>query len=458
MQGVCTGTKRPYFEKVKLPVTAFVDDKKIVCGYNVLYLLTWITSIVYFVFYTKGWTQRIPVGWSTSMFTGVSTPLYPPGTPIYCDNPDFDFFQYGIWNYSDIGCIDKNEQMNFRKHIAPGSFWVGTLDAHHDYITNATTGTLEHFGSQKLEYIKNVEHVLTGVRIVAEAPGVNYNSQLPDEKTKLFIKMPDGVLTEKIEYAYKILGLPYDPLVNTSLLDLTSLQICKEVVPCYGSEKQLYLELRIEEWLALFGTELDHYNKTLTDKPGISTGKPRQRTTGLGLNVGVEFTNLPPIDSAFALPGDISVILHLQLDTNWQRITHPPAPAPKNSNAEIRMTDSYGLRFVWTNYATQHTVLVFSFRNLITSMFDVVVFFSMSRIFAVYLILHFIPKKSKNWRKASKRHIEELVVEHEESAEVLRRKTIGDSVEMTIKNPMKNDFKLPNDRRRRRGTKKSVTK
>ena len=91
-------------------------------------------------------------------------------------------------------------------------------------------------------------------------------------------------------------------------------------------------------------------------------------------------------------------------------------------------------------------------------MFDVVVFFSMSRIFAVYLILHFIPKKSKNWRKASKRHIEELVVEHEESAEVLRRKTIGDSVEMTIKNPMKNDFKLPNDRRRRRGTKKSVTK
>ena len=93
---------------------------------------------------------------------------------------------------------------------------------------------------------------------------------------------------------------------------------------------------------------------------------------------------------------------------------------------------------------------------------------------AVYLILHFIPKRSKTWRKASKRHIEELVVEHEESVEILRRKSMSDSVEMSVKNPMqarktmgdsvemsiemptKKDFELPNDRRRSKNA--TVTK
>ena len=74
MNVLCPG-KRPYYKRVALPVTTYVDAKKIVLGYNFLYLCTWIISIIYFVFYTKGWSVPTNISSSTTMW--LESPKYP---------------------------------------------------------------------------------------------------------------------------------------------------------------------------------------------------------------------------------------------------------------------------------------------------------------------------------------------------------------------------------------------
>ena len=48
---------------------------------------------------------------------------------------------------------------------------------------------------------------------------------------------------------------------------------------------------------------------------------------------------------------------------------------------------------------------------MVTSIFDVVIFFSLMRLLVVAFLFNFNGKKSKKWRKAAKKHIKYFVAE-----------------------------------------------
>ena len=124
MQSLCPG-KRFYYKRVPLPVTTYVDEKKIVVGYNCLFVLTWILSLVYFVFYTKGWSDTAYAKTTSTMWMDES--VYSNAPLKYCDNRDYDYFEFGTWNYSNIKCRTYSEQTVFTKGISPGNYWASTM-------------------------------------------------------------------------------------------------------------------------------------------------------------------------------------------------------------------------------------------------------------------------------------------------------------------------------------------
>ena len=96
LSGVIPTRGKPYFERVAIPVTSYVTDKKAIVFYNIIYYLTWVVSIVYFVFFTKGWTEPVKLSLSTTMWADPSESLFGAGTS-YCNNPDFNYYHFDDW-------------------------------------------------------------------------------------------------------------------------------------------------------------------------------------------------------------------------------------------------------------------------------------------------------------------------------------------------------------------------
>ena len=65
------------------------------------------------------------------------------------------------------------------------------------------------------------------------------------------------------------------------------------------------------------------------------------------------------------------------------------------------------------NIRTSNNLLSFSATAMVTSIFDVVIFFSLMRLLVVSFLFNFNGKKSKKWRKAAKKHIKYFVAELE---------------------------------------------
>ena len=105
-------------------------------------------------------------------------------------------------------------------------------------------------------------------------------------------------------------------------------------------------------------TSLDEYNKTIFDYPGISYGKPYVRTTGVGMYIDAEFSNVPVRDNTFSLSTDvISMILHINCAMNWNRAVLP-ARSTQDPNV-LRKVDAYGLRFVVRTIRNSNNLLIF---------------------------------------------------------------------------------------------------
>lgn len=408
MQNLCPG-KRLYFRRVALPVTTYVDDKKIVVGYNCLFVFTWILSLIYFIFYTRGWSDVVYAISTSTMWMDSST--YTTAPLKYCDNRDYDFFEYGIWNYSNIKCRRYSEQTVFTKGISPGNFWVSTLFVEQLYTVDGDTPVKD---SKKLYYAEHVEDMMLGLQIAAEVPRLNYVSQVPTTSTPTYVQLPRSLTKKQVKEAYKALGLKYNPAVNDSLLDISSI----------SKPNQLIMQFTVSQWLKLCGTSLDEYNNTIFSHPGISTGNAYFRTTGLAVYIDVELINVPARGSTFALSTEhISMILHIKLALNWNRVVLPPRSTQDPS--VLKKVDVFGVRFVVRTKRNTKNLLIFSPTAMVTSIFDVVIFFSLMRILVVAFLFNFNGKKSKTWRKAAKKHIKYFVAEFEhEKTEEKRRSTM----------------------------------
>ena len=420
MQSLCPG-KRFYYKRVPLPVTTYVDEKKIVVGYNCLFVLTWILSLVYFIFYTKGWSNTAHARITSTMWMDES--VYSKKPLKYCDNRDYDYFEYGTWNYSNIKCRTYSEQTVFTKGISPGNYWASTMFV--ERLHNIDGDTIVE-GSRKIYYAKHVEDMKMGLQIGAEIPQLDYVSQVPTTSTPIYVKLPRSLKRKQIKEAYEALGLNYNPAVNNSLIDISSI----------SNPKQLVMKFTVSQWLKLCGLRLDEYNKTIFDYPGISYGKPYVRTTGVGVYIDAEFSNVPVRDNTFSLSTDvISMILQINCALNWNRAVLPAQSTPDPN--VLKKVDAYGVRIVVRTKRNMNNLLIFSWTSMVTSIFDVVIFFSLMRLLVVAFLFNFNGKKSKKWRKAAKKHIKYFVTELQEDK--MKEKRQRNSVEKrpsVITNPL----------------------
>ena len=431
MNVLCPG-KRPYYKRVALPVTTYVDSKKVVIGYNLLFLLTWILSIIYFVFYTKGWSEPIPITASSSMWLDPSSHLFPNNKYElpYCDNADYNYYHYGRWDYRNISCKTMTEENIFSKGISPGSYWISTLfvDEDYNYIDDTKVNN-----SIKMYYPKYPEYMLLGLRLTARAKAIKYVSIL--SYTPIYIEMAEELSDKRIKNVYKMLGLEYipkGPNKNTSLIEVTNFKNCKGDL-CWGdaNPNELRIQFKVSEWLAMAGVNLDSYNNSLFHKKGTSVGNAYTRTTGVGIYMNYEFRNIPVRNSALSfVTYQLSCVIRIRTDMSWQRITM--GKGPTNDPDKYRRTDVYGIRFVLKllDQASSNSLLAFSLQSLVTSIFDVVIFFSMMRMFTTIVLFNLYGKKSKKWRKAAKRHIKHHVKQHEK--EKIAEKIPVDNAETVI--------------------------
>ena len=414
MNVLCPG-KRPYYKRIALPVTTYIDAKKLVVGYNLLYLCTWIVSIIYFVFYTKGWSEPTEVTSSTTMWLDASGKYLLKRKFRYCDNKEYDYFLYGKWSYSNISCKNISADTLFSKGVAPGSYWISTLYVDEDYYRSSGESVPN---SRRMYFPTNIENMILGLLLFGRVPEIGYVSQL--SYTRIYFKLPRTLSRKKIKNAYDVLGLKYDPAANNSLMELTNYKRCNGNL-CWGDAdpKTLRITFKVSQWLHLAGVDLDTYNNTLYDRVGISYGNAHTRLTGIGINMNIEFRNVP-VNTVFSLPSEeLAVVISLEVDYNWQRITLGKSSSLQNT--KYVQSDSYGMRFVtrMVRGGDAKGLVGFSFRALVTSIFDVVIFFSMMRMFTTIVIFNLIGSKSKQWRKAAKKHIRYYVKSFEhEKAEV----------------------------------------
>ncbi len=410
MNVLCPG-KRPYYKRVALPVTTYVDAKKIVLGYNLLYLSTWIVSIIYFVFYTKGWSVPTEVVSSTTMWLDSTSEYRFKRKLRYCNNKEYDYFLYGKWSYSNITCKNVSADSLFLKGVAPGSYWVSTLYVDEDYDRSSGKSVPN---SRRMYFPTNIENMILGLLVFSRVPELGYVSQL--SYTRIYFKLPSTLSGKRIKKAYDAMGLKYDPAVNTSLMEVTNYKRCKED-SCWGDAdpKTLSITFEVSQWLHIAGVDLDTYNNSLYDRVGISYGNAHTRITGIGINMNIEFRNVP-VNTALSLPSEeLAVVISLEVDYNWQRITLGKSGSSQK-NVYVQ-SDAYGIRFVtrMVSGGDAKGLVLFSFRALVTSIFDVVIFFSIMRMFTTIVIFNLIGSKSKKWRKAAKKHIKYYVnsFEHE---------------------------------------------
>ena len=186
----------------RYPSLHMLTKKKIVVGYNCLFVLTWILSLVYFIFYTKGWSNTAHARITSTMWMDES--VYSKKPLKYCDNRDYDYFEYGTWNYSNIKCRTYSEQTVFTKGISPGNYWASTMFV--ERLHNIDGDTIVE-GSRKIYYAKHVEDMKMGLQIGAEIPQLDYVSQVPTTSTPIYVKLPRSLKRKQIKEAYEALGL-----------------------------------------------------------------------------------------------------------------------------------------------------------------------------------------------------------------------------------------------------------
>eukprot|EP00943_MAST-04B_sp_MAST-4B-sp1_P001817 g1817.t1 len=344
----------------------------------------------------------------------LESPKYPRKDKLkYCNNKDYDYFLSGIWSYKNISCKNVSANNLFSKGISSGSYWISTLYVDEDYYLSTDEQVPN---SQRMYFPTNIENMILGMLIFGRVKELGYVSQL--SYTRIYFKLPDTLSRKRIKRAYDSLGLKYDPAVNTSLMELTNYRRCSGNL-CLGQADPVKLRLtfQVRQWLLMAGVDLDTYNNSLYDKPGISYGNAHTRVTGIGINMNIEFRNVP-INTVLSMPSEeLCVVISFDVDYNWQRITMGKHPSLQK-DLYVR-TDAYGIRFVtrMIDGLDAKGLLVFSFTALVTSFFDVVIFFSLMRMFTTIVIFNLIGSKSKQWRKAAKKHIKYYVnsFEHEKA-------------------------------------------
>ena len=141
-------------------------------------------------------------------------------------------------------------------------------------------------------------------------------------------------------------------------------------------------------------------------------------------------------EHTFSLSTDvISMILQINCALNWNRAVLPAQSTPDPN--VLKKVDAYGVRIVVRTKRNMNNLLIFSWTSMVTSIFDVVIFFSLMRLLVVAFLFNFNGKKSKKWRKAAKKHIKYFVTELQEDK--MKEKRQRNSVEKrpsVITNPL----------------------
>ena len=371
------------FSWVVVPVRSRIMDKNIVYFYNAAFFFTTIVAVVIFILGLKGWADFAPVIAGANMWMD---PTYEQqnlnDTPVYCNNPDFDYVYSDSWNYENNRCVEMSVNEIFRKGGGhPGAFWTTT------YITMATlqhnkcnfttqecTGQSRIIGKNQNFFVKHLEDFQIAAQISAEVPDLNYDGRTSD--ARLMFQQPSGKIVE-IKNAKKLLTM-----------------------------------MKISEWLKHF--EIDTLDGTGIDavySVAESKGHCRYRIAGLSLIFEIEVRNsLSPWDH----PGEIFVLVKLSVDKNWARITYKPVPTATLGIA--RAVDHYGIRWVWRTIPPK--VHVFSWEKVFLSSLNIVIFFTVMNNCVHFAVLHMCGKDSKRWRKT----VEPVMKFYEEVEEVIHHR------------------------------------
>eukprot|EP00943_MAST-04B_sp_MAST-4B-sp1_P008308 g8308.t1 len=317
--------------------------------------------------------------------------------PIYCDNPNYDYFYGPSFKYFGLNnsCIDGSVKNSFTKGIILGTYWTTTYENSitlRQKICNVSAqvckGPSEAVSAQNA-FVKHIEEYPLVAQLDATVPSLGLDGRSSDVEMPIVFQLPNGT---KIE------------------------------IP--QSEGKLLIKQKIGKWLTYFGIDnLDAVGDPLRYDVEGSKGKRPYRLSGLSLIFSVQIRNTK---DEWDYPGDVYVLVTLSVVEDWARITFKPKPTA--TLGESLAVDHYGIRWIWKPLPTK--VYVFSWEKGFLSLLNVVIFFTiMDHI--VYIVVLYCCKDSKHWRNAVSpemhyfEEMEEVVKLHETNVndlEVLKKK------------------------------------
>ena len=387
------------FSQVVIPVRSRILDRNIVYFYNIAFFITLIIAIVIFLLGLKGLFDFTPVVAGANMWmNGLDeSTINASAIPIYCDNPDYNYFYGPSFKYFGLNnsCIDGSVKESFTKGIILGTYWTTTYEntitlkkKQCNVSTQICNGISESVSAQNF-FIKHIEEYPLVAQIDATVPSLGLDGRSKDVEMPIVFQMPNG----------------------------TKIQIPQ-------SNGKLLIKLKIGKWLTYFGIEnLDSVGDPLRYDVEGSKGKRPYRLSGLSLIFSVEIRNTK---HEWDYPGPVYILVKLSVVEDWARVTFRPKPTA--NLGESLAVDHYGIRWVWKPLPTK--VYVFSWEKGFLSVLNVVIFFTIMD-HVVYIAVLYCCKDSKHWRNAVSpemhyfEEMEEVVKLHEHDMKDL--KTTNDS-------------------------------
>ena len=369
--------------RVKIPLNAYIDDPRVVRMNNVLKYISWAFAIYIYAFIFKGYTKEahVELNYNAWMDEYETTRT----TASYCNNRTFDYvYSKPSWMYENIGCSTYPINKIFTKSIVGDTFWISSMyqdEVSHICLSNDTRPTCQQQQTNDLvpqnrstTFVMDVGNYPLTITIRATVKQIQFDSS-KETNVPLSFLLPNG----------------------------TEIEIPNHL---RNDGKGILIRMTINEWLNFFQIDggLDG-----TDPTKTGYGNPINRITGLGMNVKIKLTNQPL--SKFEWTTTTRAVLELQSEFDWKRTTIPARPTGKIG--ELLTTDNYGIRFKLL--ALPSEVKLFHIGNCVSSLFDVVIFFTVMKVVVRAVALFFLGTVSEKWRHAVTQHVDVHILLKRES-------------------------------------------